>query len=568
MTGAITAAPMDVAVSDTDVVITFDDRHYRIHGLDKQLKAERLRVRITVARRDLAHIDTLDLYVARLRKTFIREAAAELYVEAETIKRDVGRLLWKLEELQEERIRQGDRCAEPAVPPMTDQQREEALELLGDPKLLERILEDYDRCGLVGEETGKLLTYLAGVSRLLERPLAVLIQSSSAAGKTTLLSATLSFLPPEDQMEYSALTGQALYYMGRTELRHKVLAVAEEEGLAEAAYALKLLQSDGRLTIATAERQRETGRQQTRHYTVEGPVAMLLSTTAERPDAELAGRCLVIHVNEQPQQTAAIHRRQRQAYTLAGSEADREAIRYRHQNAQRLLKPLGVVIPWAEQLSFRTDQTGMRRDHAKYLALIASITLVHQYQRKEVTRPGDGRRSVVATIEDIRWANRLLSDAAGSHLDGLLPQTRQLLVLTSDYLQQRSVAENVPRTKLRFTQRALREALGWSDRPLRRQLARLVELEYVVAYRTGRGNQREYQLLYDGQGHDRQPVLLGLVDPSTLPSAARRTRQNPKRPAESPCSGGKLAPNRHPIRPPFDAHPAACETVVNHNGHK
>jgi len=212
-------------------------------------------------------------------------------------------------------------------------------------------------------------------------------------------------------------------------------------------------------------------------------------------------------------------------YTLSGGEADCEAIRRLHQNAQRLLEPLGVVIPWAEELTFRADQTGMRRDYAKYLALIASITLLHQRQRKAVTRERDGCRCVIATLEDIQWANRLMSDAMGSHLDSLLPQTRQVLVLTDDYLQQRSVATETPRRELRFTQREQREAIGWADRPLRRQLARLIELEYVVAYRTGRGNQPEYQLLYDGQGRDGRPVLLGLIDPSTLRRIATRARK-------------------------------------------
>ena len=117
---------------------------------------------------------------------------------------------------------------------MTERERDEALELLQDPQLLERILADYDACGLVGEETNKLVCYLACVSRHLPRPLSVLVQSSSAAGKTSLLEATLAFMPAEAQIRLSALTGQSLYYMGRTELKHKILAVAEEEGVAEA----------------------------------------------------------------------------------------------------------------------------------------------------------------------------------------------------------------------------------------------------------------------------------------------------------------------------------------------
>ena len=166
----------------------------------------------------------------------------------------------------------------------------------------------------MGEATNKLLCYLACVSRLLERPLAVLMQSSSAAGKTSLLEATLRFMPDEAQVCFSALTGQSLYYMGRTALKHKILALAEEDGVAQASYALKLLQSDRRLRIASAEKDRDTGRQQTRHYEVEGPVALLLTTTAEHPDGELANRCLTLRVNEQPEQTAAIHQRQRANY--------------------------------------------------------------------------------------------------------------------------------------------------------------------------------------------------------------------------------------------------------------
>ena len=37
---------------------------------------------------------------------------------------------------------------------------------------------------MVGEETNKLVGYLAVTSRQLEAPLAVMVQSSSAAGKT------------------------------------------------------------------------------------------------------------------------------------------------------------------------------------------------------------------------------------------------------------------------------------------------------------------------------------------------------------------------------------------------
>ena len=258
---------LDVTRTDTEVIICNEDRRWRIRGLEKQLSYDRLKVNLMVSRRDLAHVNTFDLYASRLRKNFIKEASAELYVDEDIVKKDLARVLLKLEELQEEQIRQTLKQQEPQVPVLTDAERAAALDLLKDPKLLDRILQDYDACGLVGEETNKLLCYLACVSRRLSQPLAILIQSSSAAGKTTLMDAALSFMPAEDQIKYSAMTGQSLYYMGQTNLKHKILAIAEEEGVVQASYALKLLQSEGKITIASAEKD-TNGRQQTQTYEV------------------------------------------------------------------------------------------------------------------------------------------------------------------------------------------------------------------------------------------------------------------------------------------------------------
>jgi hypothetical protein len=172
-------------------------------------------------------------------------------------------------------------------------------------------------------------------------------------------------------------------------------------------------------------------------------------------------------------------------------------------------------MPWAQQLTFRHDQTRMRRDNAKYLSLIASITLLHQHQRKLIDL-GGGKLAVESTKEDVRLANELMSKAMGQSLDDLLPQTRQLLVLIDNLVNEQSKVRKVDRTHVRFTQRKLRDAFGWGDYQLRRHLKRLIELDYVLAHRTNHSNGREYQLLYDGQGRDGQSFLLGLVDPSKL----------------------------------------------------
>src|ERR1700728_1084351 len=237
---------------------------------------------------------------------------------------------------------------------MSVEEKAAALDLLRDPRLLERILGDFERCGVVGEETNKKIGYLAAVSRLLDAPLAVMVQSASAAGKTALMEAVLALMPEEHRVQYSAMTGQSLFYMGQTDLKNKVLALVEEEGAQRAAYALKLLQSEGTLTIASTGKDAATGKLVTHQYCVEGPVMIFLTTTAIEVDEELLNRCLVLTVNEDREQTRAIHRAQREAQTLEGllARSQRQDILHLHRTAQRLLKPIAVVNPFADKLSF------------------------------------------------------------------------------------------------------------------------------------------------------------------------------------------------------------------------
>ena len=422
-------------------------------------------------------------------------------------------MLLKLEQLQHERIEAATQSQKPVE--LNAKEKRAALKFLQDSNLIDNILADFDACGLAGEETNKLVCYLACVSRRLKNPLALLIQSGSAAGKTTLMDAALAFVPDEDQIRYSAMTGQSLYYMGETNMKHKILAISEEEGVSQASYALKLLQSDGKLTIAAVGKNSGNGRQSTDTYTVEGPVMMFLTTTSEHPDPELQNRCITLRVNESSDQTAEIHSRQRSTYLKSKTKRNPDEIRSLHKNAQRLLASLPVIMPWADRLTFRHDQTRMRRDNAKYLSLIASITLLHQHQRKVVDL-GSGKIAIESTVEDVELANRLVSQVMGRSLDDLLPQTRQLLVLIDNWINQQSRDQKLGRNLVRFTQRQLRESFAWSDHQIRHHLKRLLELEYVLAHRTGHGNAKQYELLYDGQGRDGESFLLGLADPSTL----------------------------------------------------
>jgi DNA primase len=541
-------ADAETEVKSEEVLITLGDRRYRIRGLAKNLSYDLLKINLLASRGDAGfHVDTLDLYAARQRTVFVKQAALEMGVKEDLVKRDLGRVLLKLEELQDEQIRAALTPKQPAAPAMKDEDRHAAMELLEDPKLLDRILADFERCGVVGEETNKLVGYVAAVSRHLESPLAVLIQSSSAAGKSSLMEAILAFIPEEQRVQYSAMTGQSLFYLGETDLKNKVLAIAEEEGVSRAAYALKLLQSEGVLTIASTGKDPATGRLITHRYRVEGPVMIFLTTTAIQLDEELMNRCLVLTVDEERGQTQAIHRLQREAQTLEGllARTEREEILRVHRNAQRLLAPLLVANPYARELTFLDSQTRTRRDHNKYLALIRSLALLHQHQRPVKTAVHRGREIayIEVTLEDIETANRLAHEVLGRSLDELPPQTRRLLLLIDEMVTRQCAALAMERGDFRFSRKDVRRETEWGDTQLRVHLERLEELEYVLAHRGGRGQSFVYELLFERRGEGGAPVLPGLIDVDKLRydgknAGARGGFAGSKRGQNGPVAGG------------------------------
>jgi hypothetical protein len=523
----VNPSPVDVVRQDAgEIVLALGDREWRIRGLMKNSGFESLKVTLRVTCAERWHLDQVDLCVARQRDHFVTAAAAETLLKPELVKRDLGHVLQKLEELQEVRLK-----AE-AAPKKTEADipaalLEQARAFLRDPRLWDSIPEHAALCGIAGERGNVRLGYLGAVSRLLDRPLMIIIQSSSAAGKTTLMDAILAFMPPERRIKYSAMTGQSLFYMAGTDLKHKILAIVEEAGAEKASYALKLLQSEGELRIASTGKDPHTGRMETQEYHVEGPVMIFLTTTAVDIDEELQNRCLVVIVDESREQTERIHVLQREARTEAGlaRKAQRDELLALHRAAQSLLKPLPVFNPYSEKLRFLSHQLRTRRDHEKYLLLIDSLAVLFQHQRERKTIAG--REHVVATLDDIARANELAHDVLGRGLDDMPPQTRRLLGLIQQMQRERakkSDATATPPRKSRvqglspcWRRRDLRAFTGWSDTALKVHLGRLVELEYVLASRDPEHlNGQLYETLFDGDVGAAKPHLSGLIDVEAL----------------------------------------------------
>ncbi len=567
LAAAPAAEPPQAEIDGDTLRLAAGARTWQVRGLPKVNPGASMKLNVRVQGADAAlHVDSVDLYSARGRAVFAAQAAAELdgrstanVSEALTreIGRELGRVLLAVEQAITARERQAS-APRQIAPTMTEAEHAAAMDLLTSPQLIARILTDFAAVGLVGEDTNKLVGYLAAMSRKLDRPLGVVIQSSSAAGKSTLMDAVLAFVPEEDKVKYSAMTGQSLFYMGETNLKHKALAIVEEEGASRASYALKLLQSEGELTIASTGKDPTSGNLITQQYRVEGPVALLLTTTARDIDEELMNRCLVLAVDEGREQTRAIHERQRARRTLDGMFANRQrqALIALHQNAQRLLRPLDVLNPFAQFLTFPDQTTRLRRDHEKYLTLIDVIAFVHQRQRpiRVAERAGQRVEYIEATLADIELANEIAHDVLGRSLDELPPQTRRLLTLIDSHVGAECQRQAIRRSEYRFARRTLREAIAWGDTQLRLHLERLVELEYLIPRRDGAGGKFTYELAYELAGADDdkpRAQVAGLITPAALQAlantAAMATTTASKSRGADPQVAGRLRGDSGPF---------------------
>ncbi len=522
------ASPVPIKLDDLQVTTTIDEititterRRYRVRGLERNTLSGVMKINILVynERTERFHVDCFDLYHARSRRMFTTKAADEIGADESQLRSDLGRVLLKLEQLQTEQ-KQLSKKSSAGHKELSDHERREALELLQSDNLLDRILDDFEACGIVGERTAKLTGYLAATIRLLPKPLGIILQSSSAAGKSTLAEAVLRFMPEESRFACSAMTSQSLYYLGREDLKHKILSISEQEGVHDASYQLKLLQSEGHLSLVATGKETGTGRTNTERYEVEGPVALIMTTTSQSIDPELLNRCLVVAIDESVAQTVAIQSRQRFNETMEGHlhQMQSPAIVERHRNAQRLLRPLPVFNPYASQLSFVGWQTRHRRDQGKYLSLIKAITLLHQHQRevRQINELGEVKEYLQVTRRDIAAANQIADWALGRSIDELAEPSRRLLIALYDWTRTEAQSNRLAIGDVRFTRRAVRETLGWGSTQLAYHLERLVRDEYVVRTGGSIGKLCQYKLVYDGRGREGQPHLLQLTDPATL----------------------------------------------------
>lgn len=474
----------------------------------------RLRARMRASRDHRMVMDVVDFYVSRSRKGMLNQLLSQLEIARVEAERHLLALMehlesWVVEHREQE---QGETSELPEAPELTAGERQEALDYLQQPRLIQRILNDMEELGYIGEENSKLLGYLISVSRKLEKPLSGVVLSQSGAGKSSLTELVEMMTPPEDVVLFSRISPQALYWMPRDGVKRKLLILEERVGGEGADYSIRVLQSRQKLIQAVVIKDPASGKLMTKTFIVEGPIAYLETTTDLRINHENATRCFEIVLDESAEQTRRIHGWQR-AQRLPSRQDRRKRqddLRQLHHNAQLILEPVLVYIPYADLLSFPSRWLRTRRDNERFLCLVEAITFLHQHQR-EGGLTEDGSSYVLANLEDYELAYGLAKDVLASTLHELSREAQELWEQLKAWVLEQAQTS----TDFTFTRRDVRQLTSGEDYRLRLALTELTEMEYLESLNTGQGRTIRYRLQVNGDSRI-PPSLRELTTPEEL----------------------------------------------------
>jgi hypothetical protein len=331
--------------------------------------------------------------------------------------------------------------------------------MLEDPHLLRQVIDDVSSLGVAGERELVAMVYLIGVSRLLDHPLAAIVQGHTSSGKSYVNERVAELFPPEAVLMATQLTPQALFYMKPGSLCHKFVVAGERSRLenddtAEATRALREMLSSGRLSKLLPVK--EGGRIQTQLIEQEGPIAYIESTTLTTIFEEDLNRCLLLATDDRQEQTRLVVEKVAERFSGA-SGCDLEWIVLRHHAAQRMLEQRPVVVPFAQRLGelFASDRVEARRAFPRLLVAVQSVALLHQRQRK-----WDADGSILATDDDYQVARHLLAKPFARQLGGGLSDSALRFAhrLSWPTGQEFTTTEAHGLVKAEFTRRAV---TGW-----------------------------------------------------------------------------------------------------------
>lgn len=341
-------------------------------------------------------------------------------------------------------------------------------DLVSQKDILTSFAETVKQLGVAGEERAVKLLYLVLSSRLLAKPVPVVMKGVSSSGKSFLVERVLRFFP---ESAYYALSAASEHALIRTKesFKHRFIVIYEADGMSGDffQYILRSLLSEGHIRYETLVETREGW--ETMRFEKEGPTGLILTTTRVTLHPENETRMFSIPTDDTPEQTGRV-------FAAIAAQEDRDASAdedlLAHWAAlQTVLEagPRKVHIPYASFLAQGVDSNAprMRRDFTSVLTLIRAHALLHQRHRTQ-----DAMGRIVAAPEDYEQIYHLVADLVREGVQAGIPDNVRQLVLAVKSLTPDPHSEaTVPR---------LADKLGVDQTTVRRRAAQALQRGLLI----------------------------------------------------------------------------------------
>jgi len=438
--------------------------------------------------------DDVNLYSHSGLQKLIQNISESIEISTVVVNNTLADLTEQLEAYRLEERSAMIRSGQPKSYEMSVEERKAALAFLKDKDLGKRTMELIQQSGLIGEQRNGLLLFLLYLSRLNDDPLHAIIFGKSGSGKTYLQTRVSECLPEESVRTITSLTENTLYYSARDFWKHKVLLIEDLEGVYNAFLPLREFMSKQSITKLTTDKDAK-GNNIQKLLTVEGPICVSGATTQGSIYEDNANRSFLLHIDETSDHMGRVMEYQRQLQAGLVNEMSQEQARQVLKNAQRLLRKVRVINPYAPDLRIPDCVFKKLRTNMHYLKLIEMITFYHQYQRKRVRSRGSKKELCIETsLEDIALANFLVKETLLRKSDELSEDTRVFFEHLKELTAQKSGSGSSARNVV-FYAKEVRSHLRMHPMKVNRYLHQLESRGYI--YRRG-GNRKtgyEYEIL-------------------------------------------------------------------------
>lgn len=439
----------------------------RLEGLDRM----RVTLKVSLNESEIPPVrHNLDLYNDTQLEKFIRKIAERLEVGTSVTAGTLAELTQALENYRLEKIKEQNHQNAQPVKPLTEKEKQTAVENLKHETLLEQTIQDLQASGIQGEAENALILLLAMTSRKTPDPISVICLARSGVGKSYLMERVAMCMPDEDKKEHTQFTGNSFYYYKREEIRNKIFLIEDLEGAVAVMFPIRELQSKKRISKTITQKGRD-GKLQTITLIVEGPVCVIACTTKESIYEDNANRSILIYLNDSKEQDEQVMNYQKRHRAGMIDSYKEQEIQTKLQQMQKALEPIKVINPYAPLIEVPQEVFKKRRTLPMLLNFIEAITFYHQHQREQTADQSTGEVQIETHPKDIEWGFKLLSDVLFRKSDELNGAVRDFYEWLQDW--------NSKRESPSFLANEIRQENKMHPRTLNRYLQELIEYGYL-----------------------------------------------------------------------------------------